>query len=207
MAYSLAISGKGGSGKTTVAALITSYLVREKKGSVLAVDADPNATLGLALGITTTSSIAEIRDDVVERRIQLDPGMSKDRHIEYLIQQSIAESDGLDLLAMGRPEGPKCYCYVNMLLRKFLDQAAEDYRYLVIDNEAGMEHLSRRTTHDVDLLVMVCEPTVVGVESTARIQRLVDQLPIQVRDQALVVNRVTADGVPEAREAVAGGVA
>lgn len=197
MAFTIAVSGKGGTGKTTTSCLVIRYLARELGRAVLAVDADPNATLGLCLGVDVENTIADIRDDVIERRIELAPGDSKERHIQYLIQQSILERTGFDLLTMGRPEGPKCYCYANHLLRGFLDSACEDYPFVMIDNEAGMEHLSRRTTNNVDLLLIVAEPTIVGIRSGIRVHELAKELPIAVSKKSLVLNRCTSEQIPE----------
>jgi len=198
MAYTIAVSGKGGTGKTTLAALMVRYLTREAGRAVLAVDADPNATLGLALGVEPGGTVADIREEVIEHRLQLSPGESKERHIEYAIQQSILECAGFDLLTMGRPEGPKCYCYVNHLLRKFLDGASADYPVVVIDNEAGMEHLSRLTTNQVDLLLVVAEPTVIGVRSARRVAQLTQELPIAVSRRVGILNRCRDGGVTQA---------
>ena len=195
MAYTIAVAGKGGTGKTTLAALVVRYLTRELGRSVLAVDADPNATLGLMLGVDPKSTIADIRDAVVNGKSEMAPGTSKERHVEYCIHQSITEAAGFDLLTMGRPEGPKCYCYVNSLLRKYLDRAGGDYPFVLIDNSAGMEHLSRRTTNNVDLLFVVAEPTVVGVASALRILEITRHLPVSIREKAVVLNRVPYSGV------------
>ena len=173
------------------------HLSRDRGLATLAVDADPNATLGVALGVECETAIADIREDVLEKRIELSPGMSKERQIEYMIHDSVVESQGFDLITMGRPEGAKCYCYVNNLLRKYLDQATSDYPCIVIDNEAGMEHLSRRTTNDVDLLVIVAEPTVVGVLSAHRIWQLSEELPILVRRRSFILNRIGEGGVAD----------
>ncbi|MBM4048699.1 MAG: carbon monoxide dehydrogenase [Planctomycetes bacterium] len=198
MAFTIAVSGKGGVGKTTLAALMVRYIARELGRAVLAVDADPNASLGVVLGLDVPATVADIRDDVVEKRVELSAGMSKEREIEYRIQQSVLEATGFDLLTMGRPEGPKCYCYVNNLLRKYLDQAAQDYPFVVVDNEAGMEHLSRRTTNNVDLLLIVTEPTTVGVATAQRIWKLAEELPILVRKKETAFNRVPPQGVAAA---------
>ena len=195
MAFTIAVSGKGGTGKTTVAALIIRHIVKRLGRAPLAVDADPNATLAQALGVEVQTSIADIREDVVERRIEVPEGASKQRYIEYCIQQAIVEHKGFDLLAMGRPEGPGCYCYVNHLLRGCLDGASQDYAFVVIDNEAGMEHLSRRTTNDVDLLLVVAEPTVVSAESALRVLHTADKLPIKVARRKIVLNKVPRAGL------------
>lgn len=192
MSTTIAISGKGGSGKTTVSAMIVRLLVERVRRGVLAVDADPNSCLGLALGVQPETTVADIRDDTLEGKLQTGPGVSRERAFEYAIHRAVAESKGFDLLAMGQPEGPKCYCAVNHLLRRYLDQAGRDYRYIVVDNEAGMEHLSRRTTDAVNLLVVVSEPTPVGVMTAKRILGLAERLPIRVDERTVLWNKVPA---------------
>lgn len=205
MAFTIAFSGKGGTGKTTIAALSIRFITEEVQKTVLAVDADPNSSLGLELGVELSGTIADIREDVLKKKVDFPPGMSKETYIDYCIEESIIERNGFDLLTMGRPEGPKCYCYVNNLLRKYLDGAANDYPFVVIDNEAGMEHLSRRTTNDVDILFVVAEPTLVGISSVERIIKITEELPITVRQKAIVLNRVHGNNVSEKiRERVEG---
>ena len=202
MAFTIAVSGKGGTGKTTLAALTVRHLCSRLGQTVLAVDADPNATLGAALGVEVASTIADIREDAAQTRLELAAGMSKDRQIEYLIQQSIVEQRGFDLLTMGRPEGPKCYCYVNNLLRGYLDRASGDYPFVVVDNEAGMEHLSRRTTRDVDLLLAVAEPTVVSLRSAKRVLDLSQQLSVAVKRRVTVINKAPGQPMSHATRAL-----
>jgi len=189
MSVTIAISGKGGSGKTTVAAMIVRLLVERTRRSVLAVDADPNSCLGLALGLAPEVTVAELRDATLQRKLE-GADANRERAFEYALQRAVVEGKGFDLLAMGLPEGPKCYCAVNNLLRKYLDAAGKDYRYLVVDNEAGMEHLSRRTTDAVDLLVVVAEPTPVGILTARRILGLSERLPISVRRRGVLWNKV-----------------
>jgi CO dehydrogenase maturation factor len=189
MATTIAISGKGGSGKTTLAAMIIRLLLdQQSKGAILAVDADPNSCLGLTLGVQPDVTIAELREDA-RAKPATSAGMDRLRTFEYGIQQAITESAGFDLLTMGRPEGPDCYCAVNNMLRKFLDQLSSQYKYVIIDNEAGMEHLSRRTTNNVDLLCIVAEPIPLGVVTTQRIFNLARQLPITVKQIGVIWNR------------------
>ena len=197
MAFTIALSGKGGTGKTTLSALVVRHLTECVGGSVLAVDADPNSNLGDLLGVKAEATIAAVREGASEIAANLSPGMSKDRELEYRIQQSVLEEQKFDLITMGRPEGPKCYCYVNHLLRGFLDKTTDDYRFVVIDNEAGMEHLSRRTTNDVDVLLVAAEPTIVAMEAARRIVDMSESLPIIVRRKALVLTRVPAAGVAD----------
>jgi CO dehydrogenase maturation factor len=194
MSTTIAVSGKGGSGKTTVAAMIVRYLVERAAGSILAVDADPNACLGIALGLPTEITVADIRDATLEKKL---PGQAdnRERAFEYAVQRAVAEAHGFDLLAMGRPEGPKCYCAVNNLLRKYLDCATQDYAFVVVDNEAGMEHLSRRTTDAVDDLVVVAEPTAYGAVTAERIMGMTDRLPIRVQRRHVLWSKV-APGTP-----------
>jgi len=188
MTTTIAISGKGGSGKTTVAAMIIKLLLdRQSKGAILAVDADPNSCLGLTLGVQPDVTIAELREDARNKPAS-NAGMDRLRTFEYGIQQAITEAAGFDLLTMGRPEGPDCYCAVNNMLRKFMDQLSSQYQYVIVDNEAGMEHLSRRTTNNVDLLCIVAEPTPIGVVTSQRIFTLAERLPISVKQVGVIWN-------------------
>ena len=190
MAFVIALSGKGGTGKTALAALMIRHLAAERGRAVLAVDADPNSCLGPALGIEPEHTVAEIREDAREGRLNLAPGMSKERQIEYLLQNCVVEEKKFDLLTMGRGEGPKCYCYVNHLLRKYLDEVGGDYPFVVIDNEAGMEHLSRRTTNNVDELFVVSDATLLGARTVGRIMKIADELPITVKRKEVILNRI-----------------
>jgi CO dehydrogenase maturation factor len=188
MTFSIAIGGKGGSGKTTIAAMIIRILLEQADNRpILAVDADPNSCLGLALGVQSNQTIAEIREQV--RQGPDDGGTDRLRWLEYQMQQVLTEANGFDLLTMGRPEGPSCYCAVNNMLRQFLDKLSSQYRFVVIDNEAGMEHLSRRTTNNVDLLCIVAEPTPVGTITAERIISLAKQLPITVKEIDVLWNK------------------
>lgn len=205
MAFVIAVAGKGGTGKTTLAALVIKYLAQEAGGPVLAVDADPNSTLNDALGVSVSRTVSDIREDVIEKKMKLaQSGVSKERLIEYEIQGCARECGRFDLLTMGRPEGPGCYCYVNTLLRDHLKKLGASFPFVVIDNEAGMEHLSRRTNDRVDALFIVVEPTVAGARTALRIRALADSLPLQAAKMALVLNRVPREGVGvEARDQIA----
>ena len=187
MAITIAISGKGGSGKTTLSAMIVRILMEQSAGSVLAIDADPNSCLGLTMGVEVTDTVAGIREQS-RAKTPGGEGMDRSRSFEYGIQQVIAEAEGFDLLTMGRPEGPDCYCAANNLLRKLMDKLNDAYSFVVLDNEAGMEHLSRRTTNNVDLLCIVAEATPIGRITTKRIFDLTKRLPIAVKHVGVIWN-------------------
>jgi CO dehydrogenase maturation factor len=195
MSVTIAISGKGGSGKTTIAAMVVRLLAGKGK-SILAVDADPNCCLGQMLGVEPEITVAQLREKAKASQPAA-TGMDKVRAFEYGIAQAVVESKGFDLLTMGRPEGPGCYCAVNNLLRTFLDDLSKSYGYVIIDNEAGMEHLSRRTTNDVDLLCIVAEATKVGLTTTERIFHLAKALPITVKNIGVIFNRTDNPERPE----------
>ena len=189
MAFSIAISGKGGTGKTTISALMVRCLIGKSPQAVLAVDADPNACLGLALGIEPGRTVSDIRDEVLNQKTAPGAGINRLEQFEYGAHQVLTEAEGFDLLTMGRPEGPGCYCSANNIIRKFMDELSGTYGYVVNDNEAGMEHLSRRTTNNVDVLAIVAEPTVVGIKTARRIIQLTDALPINVKEIGIIWNK------------------
>ena len=186
----IAIAGKGGVGKTTAASLFIRYLAKQKMGSVLAVDADPNSNLSESLGIDSTQDIGRIIDDISRNLDQVPVNMSKNEFISYCIETTLGEAEGFDLLTMGRPEGPGCYCYVNNILRQTLSKLMSSYDYIVIDNEAGFEHLSRRTVKKLDSLIIVSDNTSAGFKAAERIFGLVDELSIEYKNIFMVVNRV-----------------
>ena len=190
MGFIIAIAGKGGTGKTTIAALLVRMLREKKKGSILVVDADPNSNLAEALGLTVEGTIGEILDEVGEHPEKIPVSMPKDRFIEYEINKFIREADGFDVLTMGKPEGPGCYCYVNNVLRSVMNNLIKDYDYIVIDNEAGLEHLSRRTTREADVLLAVSDATPVGLRAVKRIAELAKELKIKTRKNLLIINRI-----------------
>ncbi len=186
MGFNIAVAGKGGTGKTTVAGLLVRHLVTLGKGRVLAVDADANMNLNEVLGVTVHQTIGEIREGLGS----VPQGMTKDAFINYRTQECLIEADGFDLIVMGRPEGPGCYCYANTLCKKYVDEMADNYAYVVLDNEAGMEHLSRRTTHNMDLVFAVTDSSVRGIQAAGRIRDLVGELKLNIGRLALIVNRV-----------------
>lgn len=189
MSYIIAIAGKGGTGKTTIAALLVRLLKEQKKGSVLAVDADPNSNLGESLGIRLENTIGSILDDISAHPEKIPSGTPKERFIEFQVQTAVQECTGFDILTMGRPEGPGCYCYVNNCLRNTIGKIVNDYDYVVIDNEAGLEHLSRRTMRSADILLVVSDATVTALKAADRINKLADELKIKVNKRGLLINR------------------
>jgi CO dehydrogenase maturation factor len=187
----IAVSGKGGSGKTTLAAMMIRELIRAGKKPVLAVDGDPNATLALTLGVPCPGTISDLRDEMME--VAKKPSqVPKDRLMNQWLAELLSEQVGFDLLAMGRPEGPHCYCYVNGLLRRYLKLLRDNYPYVVVDCEAGMEYLSRLTIDGVNALILVAEPTGVGLATVKRIAQLSERLPLEVGKRILAVNKLPA---------------
>ncbi len=163
---------------------------------VLAVDADPNSTLGPLLGLSPAARLGDIREGMMEEKEKV-TGIPKERLLDQRVQECVAEGLGFDLLTMGRSEGPDCYCYVNNLLRQALSSLKENYKAVVVDNEAGMEHISRMNLSEVDCLALVSEPTAVSARSVRRIMELAASLPIKVRRRVLVWNKVASSGVPD----------
>ncbi|MDD5254910.1 MAG: AAA family ATPase [Candidatus Omnitrophica bacterium] len=190
MSYVIALAGKGGTGKTTIASLLVRALVRRNEGPVLAIDADPNSNLAESLGAEAGDTIGSILDEVCAHPDEVPAGMTKDRFIEYRIHHAIREEEGFDVLTMGKPEGPGCDCYVNNILRNLMISLIKDYRYVIIDNEAGLEHLSRRTTRSADTLLVVSDASIVGLKAARRIAALVQELKIKVKHKLLLVNRL-----------------
>lgn len=190
MSFKIAVAGKGGCGKTSLAALVVRYLKNHGKVPILAVDADANANLGESLGLKVGQTIGTILDLFQHEKISIPQGMTKEAYLEYKLNETIVESSGIDLVTMGRGQGPECYCYPNVILKKFIDGLASNYTSVVMDNEAGMEHLSRKTTEDMDALLLVSNHTVKGVRAIARIKALVNELKLSFRKQLVVINLV-----------------
>jgi CO dehydrogenase maturation factor len=189
MGHIIAIAGKGGIGKSTIASLIIRKLKEKKSGSILGVDADPNSNLGEFLGLKPAKSIGEVLDEISANKDKIPAGMTKDRYIEYEVQTHIEEGDGFDILSMGRPEGPGCYCYVNNILRNVVGKLIKDYDFVVIDNEAGLEHLSRKTTGFADVLLVVSDQSPAGLRAAKRISELTLELKIKTKKRFLLINR------------------
>lgn len=207
MTTTIALAGKGGVGKTTIAGMLIKYLVDNRKGAVLAIDADPSANLNMVLGLDMDWTIGDIREDMLAQVKEsltaggatmgsLPGGISKREHLEYQVRASLSEGEYFDLIAMGQPEGPGCYCAVNHTLREVVDSISKNYAFIVIDNEAGMEHLSRRTTRDVEHLLIVSDPSQRGIVAAGRIAEFRKELDINIENSYLILNRLNGT-IPE----------
>ncbi len=189
MSKVIAFAGKGGVGKTTVATLVVRYLASNGKSPVLAVDADPNSNLGETMGMEVTATVGDIRENFMKDPQGVPSGMDKAIYLESLMNQAIIETPHFDLLVMGRQEGQGCYCMVNNILNNFTEELASNYKYMVVDNEAGMEHLSRRTSGKVDMLYLVTDYSLRGLRALRRIHGLLDGLKLSVKNMGIVVTR------------------
>jgi len=189
MSKVIAMAGKGGVGKTTVSALITRYFVKNQKDPLLAIDADPNSNLGETLGLDIEKTVGDIRENFMKDPQGVPSGMDKILYLEMLMNQVVIEQNAYDLLVMGRQEGQGCYCMVNNILNRFADELEKNYKYLLVDNEAGMEHLSRRTSGKVDILLMVTDYALRGLRAVGRINEMLGDLKLDVKHKGLIVNR------------------
>lgn len=193
MSFTIALAGKGGTGKTTLAGLVVKYLVRHDKTPVLAVDADANANFNEVLGVNVAETLGDAREQM--KKGQVPSGMTKDIFISMKLEEAVVEADGFDLIVMGQPEGPGCYCAANSLLTGFLEKLTNNYPYIVMDNEAGMEHISRLTTKNVDILLIVSDTSRRGLTAAARINGLAKELNIGVGKSFLVINQAKGEDV------------
>ncbi len=188
MSFSIAVSGKGGTGKTTMSSLIIRWFVKSGITPVLAVDADPNSNLHMNLGLSYDRTIAGIRENIEEKDVP--EGMTKVAYVGLKMEEALIESADIDLLVMGRPEGQGCYCAANHLLKEYLSKLSSRYKYTVMDNEAGMEHLSRRTTDEIDVLLIVAEPTMVSIRSAINVKATAEQIKLKIKKKYLVINKL-----------------
>jgi CO dehydrogenase maturation factor len=189
MGYRIAVGGKGGVGKTTLAALLVRALLKKGEGPILVVDADPNTNLPEAVGLPTDATVGSILAGFIDEKASIPSGMTKESYLQVKMHSAVAEGKGMDLVAMGRGEGPGCYCYPNLILRGFVEDLSGNYPYVVIDNEAGMEHLSRRTSETIDHMILVSDPSIRGLRSARRIHELIKELDLDVAKISLVVSR------------------
>lgn len=200
MSFLIALAGKGGTGKTTVAGMCLRYLVEQGNTPVLAVDADANSNLNEVLGQEVEMTVGQAREEMKKGGGLVE--ITKDQLIEMRINQCLVETEGYDLIVMGQPEGAGCYCAANNLVAHFMGVLSKNYPWILMDNEAGMEHMSRLTTHDVDLLLLVSDPSWRGIQAAGRLKELARQLKIVVGRAFLIVNRVRQDLSPEARQEI-----
>ncbi len=189
MSKTIAMSGKGGVGKTTVSALMMRYFTNNLNSPLLAIDADPNSNLGETLGLDIEKTVGDIRENFMRDPQGVPSGMDKIIYLEMLMNQVLIEQKNFDLLVMGRQEGQGCYCMVNNILNRFADELEKNYKYLLVDNEAGMEHLSRRTSGKVDMLLMVTDYALRGLRAVGRINEMLGDLKLDVKNKGLIVNR------------------
>ncbi len=188
MPYTIALAGKGGSGKTTMAGLLIKYLVKKNKIPILAVDADCNANFNEVLGLEVKETLGNAREDM--KKGVVPGGMTKDIFMEMKLEEAMVEAPGFDLIVMGQPEGAGCYCAANTLLTGFMERLSNNYPFIVMDNEAGMEHISRLTTKNVDILLIVADTSRRGLQAALRIEDLARSLNIGVGKSYVVINQV-----------------
>jgi len=193
MTKSIAVAGKGGTGKSTIAALLIETLVKKNMGPVLAVDADPDCNLGTLLGKRPEQTVGGLRDEILQEIKSFPAGMTKANYIEAGLHGVIEEAAGFDLVTMGKGEGSGCYCFINSLIRKFCDDLAPSYKWMVMDNEAGLEHLSRRTTVDVDGLVVVVTESPLSVDCARQVEEITAAFKDRIRGRYVVTNMVRED--------------
>ena len=190
MAKSIAVAGKGGTGKTTVAGLLVRHLCELDMGPVLAIDADPDSNLGTMLGVEVKQSIGELREEVLESLKNFPAGISKADYVQSGLHQIIEENECFDLVTMGRGEGAGCYCYLNLLIRKFSEELFPLYNWIVMDNEAGLEHISRRTTYNIDALLVVVNDNPIAINTANTISRIISQLKNEIKHIYVITNMV-----------------
>ena len=192
--FTIALSGKGGTGKTTISSLLVRSFIAMGETPVLAVDADPNANLHEALGVTVRETMGSMREEAFTRTIP--PGMNRHDYVRYRFRQALVESEGFDLIAMGRPEGSGCYCFANDLLSECMGELERDYHFIVIDTEAGMEHIARGTIGKPDLLLIVSDPGARGLRTISRIREIATQLGLENEKIQVVFNRFRGGAAP-----------
>lgn len=203
MGFMIAITGKGGVGKTTVSSLIISRLIANGKEPVLAIDADPNSCLDAALGVKVTKSVGAAREEVrKEANSNAMTGISKTEMLQVKISESLVEAKGFDLISMGRPEGAGCYCFANSVLKSVINEISDQYPYVVLDNEAGLENLSRRIVQNVDVLILISDASNSGLQTLARLHAMTSEMNIEYKKLFVIVNRLRSDALPQKAEEI-----
>ena len=191
----IAVTGKGGTGKTAVTAMLIRHLLKDsaRKYRILAIDADPDANLADAMGVTVGKTIGDMREFMQQSRYTTSPDTDKQALFESKLFEILAEEEGYDLLVMGKPEGSGCYCFVNNLLRGIMDKTVSDYDLTIIDTPTGLEHLSRKTIPDLDILVVVTDESRRGLTTAERIRDLAGEIELRYKELYVVVNKVTTE--------------
>jgi CO dehydrogenase maturation factor len=200
LTINIAVAGKGGTGKTSVTSLVIRYILKNNLGTVLAVDADPNSNLAESLGLEVRQTVGRILNEFQGEKLTIPAGMTKEAYLEYKLNGAITESQNIDLITMGRGEGPECYCYPNTVIRKLVDEWSKNYAYVVMDNEAGMEHLSRRTTQNIDEMLLVSDHSIKGLRALARIRELIKELKLVITRESVIINNVPGEVDPRIKE-------
>ena len=201
--HTIAVAGKGGVGKTTTCGMIIDYLCNKKQGPVLVVDADANANLNEVLGVEVETSLGQIREEMAQAELKgtLPAGMTKADYADFKFSSAIIEEDDFDMLVMGRTQGKGCYCYVNGVLKTQVDKYAKNYSYIVMDNEAGLEHVARGTLPKVDTMLLISDCSRRGIQAAARVAEIVEEMSLNPAQMGLIVNRAPEgkldDGVME----------
>ena len=202
--HTIAVAGKGGVGKTTTCGMIVEYLSSQKKGPILVVDADANSNLNEVLGVDVETSLGDIREEMAQAELKgnvIPTGMTKAEYAEFKFNSALIEEDDFDMLVMGRTQGKGCYCYVNGVLKTQIDKYAKNYRYMVMDNEAGLEHVARGTLPHVDTMLLISDCSRRGVQAVARIAEMIGDLELKPGQMGVIINRapggVLDDGVKE----------
>ena len=194
--HTIAVAGKGGVGKTTTCGMIVDYLCKKKQGPILVVDADANSNLNEVLGVEESVSLGTIREEMAQAELKgtIPAGMTKADYADMKFSDALIEEDDFDMIVMGRTQGKGCYCYVNGVLKTQIDKYAKNYRYLVMDNEAGLEHVARGTLPHVDTMLLISDCSRRGIQAVARIAEMIDEMKLNHGQMGLIVNRAP-DGV------------
>jgi CO dehydrogenase maturation factor len=189
----IAITGKGGTGKTAISALLLRYLIKKNNARILAVDADADSNLPQALGAGDGKTIGDVKEAFLRERLDLPPEVDKRVRFEGMVHEVLRENEKYDLIVMGRPEGPNCYCYTNDMLRTILDKIISNYNYVVIDTAAGLEHFSRRLIQYIDILIVVTDTSKHGLTTAQRIKKIAEEVNIRINKMLIVANKVDED--------------
>ena len=197
--HTIAVAGKGGVGKTTTCGMLIDYLCKKGKGPLLVVDADANSNLNEVLGVEVDCTLGQIREEMANAELKgtIPAGMTKADYAEFKFNSALIEDDDFDMLVMGRTQGKGCYCFVNGVLKTQVDKYAGNYRYVVMDNEAGLEHVARGTLPHVDTMLLISDCSRRGIQAVARIAEMIDEMELKPTQMGLIVNRAPGGVVDE----------